>query len=122
MISFTVETDGRLPSGEALGDAIEAVDVATGGAPLYFMVNCAHPTHFDAVVAAGGAWLLTHAAKAIADRPRPYEVMADAVLRQQPAHGTSFPSTHTAVTLAIVIALFRHRESLNPDTFRLLKW
>jgi membrane-associated phospholipid phosphatase len=40
-----------------------------------------------------------------ADRPRPYEVMADAVLRQQPAHGTSFPSSHTAVTLAVVIAL-----------------
>jgi membrane-associated phospholipid phosphatase len=44
-------------------------------------------------------------AKAIADRPRPYEVMADAVLRQQPAHGTSFPSSHTAVTVAVVIAL-----------------
>ena len=56
-------------------------------------------------VAAGAAWLLTHVAKAIADRPRPYAVVADAVLRQQPAHGTSFPSTHTAVTLAIVIAL-----------------
>ena len=57
VVSFTVETDGRLPSGEALGDAIEAVDAASGGAPLYFMVNCAHPTHFDAVVAAGGAWV-----------------------------------------------------------------
>jgi undecaprenyl-diphosphatase len=56
-------------------------------------------------VAAGAAWLLVHVAKAIADRPRPYEVMADAVLRQQPAHGTSFPSSHTAVTLAIAIAL-----------------
>jgi membrane-associated phospholipid phosphatase len=55
--------------------------------------------------AAGTAWALAHAAKAIADRPRPYEVMADAVLRQQPAHGTSFPSSHTAVTLAVVIAL-----------------
>jgi undecaprenyl-diphosphatase len=56
--------------------------------------------------AAGGtAWLLAHAAKAIADRPRPYQVMADAVLRQQPAHGTSFPSSHTAVTFAIAIAL-----------------
>jgi undecaprenyl-diphosphatase len=31
--------------------------------------------------------------------------MADAVLRQQPAHGTSFPSSHTAVTVAVVIAL-----------------
>jgi undecaprenyl-diphosphatase len=56
-------------------------------------------------VAAVAAWLLAHAAKAIADRPRPYEVMADAVLRQQPAHGTSFPSSHTAVTLAIALAL-----------------
>jgi membrane-associated phospholipid phosphatase len=56
-------------------------------------------------VAAGAAWLLANAAKAIADRPRPYEVMADAVLRQQPAHGTSFPSSHTAVTLAVAIAL-----------------
>jgi membrane-associated phospholipid phosphatase len=56
--------------------------------------------------AAGGvAWLLAHAAKAVADRPRPYQVMADAVLRQQPAHGTSFPSSHTAVTLAVAIAL-----------------
>ena len=41
--------------------------------------------------AAGVAWLLAHVAKAIADRSRPYQVMADAVLRQQPAHGTSFP-------------------------------
>jgi membrane-associated phospholipid phosphatase len=56
-------------------------------------------------VAAGAALLLAHVAKAIADRPRPYEVMADAVLRQPPAHGMSFPSSHTAVTLAIAIAL-----------------
>jgi undecaprenyl-diphosphatase len=57
------------------------------------------------VAAAVAAWLLAHAAKAIADRPRPYQVMADAVLRQAPAHGTSFPSSHTAVTLAVAIAL-----------------
>jgi PAP2 superfamily len=56
-------------------------------------------------VAAGAAWVLAHVAKAIADRPRPYEVMTDAVLRQQPAHGTSYPSSHTAVTVAVVIAL-----------------
>src|SRR6516225_10043122 len=55
--------------------------------------------------AAGLAWALANAAKAIADRPRPYEVITDAVLRQQPAHGTSFPSSHTAVTVAVVIAL-----------------
>ena len=56
-------------------------------------------------VAAGAAWALANVAKVIADRPRPYEVMADAVLRQQPAHGTSFPSSHTAVALAVVIVL-----------------
>jgi membrane-associated phospholipid phosphatase len=56
-------------------------------------------------LAAGTAWPLAHVAKAAADRPRPYEVMADAVLRQQPAHGTSFPSSHTAVTLAVAITL-----------------
>ena len=45
MVSFTVETDGRLPDGSSLGDAIEAVDAATGGSAEAFMVNCAHPTH-----------------------------------------------------------------------------
>ncbi len=45
VISFTLETDGRLPSGEALTEAIVAVDAATGAAAAYFMVNCAHPTH-----------------------------------------------------------------------------
>jgi membrane-associated phospholipid phosphatase len=56
-------------------------------------------------VAAGIAWLLVHSAKSIADRPRPYAVVAGPVLRQEPAHGTSFPSSHTAVTLAVAIAL-----------------
>jgi S-methylmethionine-dependent homocysteine/selenocysteine methylase len=55
VISFTVETDGRLPSGQALGEAIEEVDRATDGAAAYFMVNCAHPTHFVEVLE--GPWL-----------------------------------------------------------------
>jgi homocysteine S-methyltransferase len=55
-ISFTLETDGRLPSGQALSDAIQQVDDATGGAPAYFMLNCAHPTHFEAVLEPGAAW------------------------------------------------------------------
>lgn len=50
-VSFTVETDGRLPTGQVLGDAIAEVDAATGNAPAYFMINCAHPTHFEAVLA-----------------------------------------------------------------------
>jgi S-methylmethionine-dependent homocysteine/selenocysteine methylase len=49
-ISFTVETDGRLPSGDTLRAAIEAVDAATHAAPVYYMINCAHPTHFDGVL------------------------------------------------------------------------
>lgn len=56
-ISFTVETDGHLVGGEHLREAIEAVDEATGSVPAYFMVNCAHPTHFANVLAEGGAWL-----------------------------------------------------------------
>lgn len=52
-VSFTVETDGTLPSGETLADAIHATDAATGGAPAYYMVNCAHPTHFRDVLAGG---------------------------------------------------------------------
>lgn len=54
-ISFTVETDGRLPDGTPLLDAIAAVDQATGNAPAYFMVNCAHPEHFGDALDAGNA-------------------------------------------------------------------
>jgi homocysteine S-methyltransferase len=57
VISFTVETDGRLPSGQALGEAIEQVDRDTGAAAAYFMVNCAHPTHFAHVLEDGAPWL-----------------------------------------------------------------
>jgi len=53
VISFTVETNGRLPSGESLAEAIESVDAATGAGPAYYMINCAHPTHFEAVVGSG---------------------------------------------------------------------
>ncbi len=56
-ISFTVETDGRLPSGQALGGAIQQVDDATDGGPAYYMINCAHPTHFEDAVAGGEPWL-----------------------------------------------------------------
>ena len=54
VIGFTVETDGRLPSGQALRSAIEQVDADT--APLHFMVNCAHPTHFAHVLDDEGPW------------------------------------------------------------------
>ncbi|MDR6955617.1 S-methylmethionine-dependent homocysteine/selenocysteine methylase [Ancylobacter sp. 3268] len=57
VISFTLETDGRLPSGQNLREAVEQVDAESGGAPAYFMINCAHPTHFESLIAAGGDWL-----------------------------------------------------------------
>lgn len=56
-VSFTLETDGRLPTGQPLGEAVEAVDAATGGAPAYFMINCAHPTHFESVLGGGEPWI-----------------------------------------------------------------
>jgi S-methylmethionine-dependent homocysteine/selenocysteine methylase len=56
VISFTVETDGRLPSGQSLREAIEQVDDQTRGAVAYFMINCAHPTHFAHVLEGDGDW------------------------------------------------------------------
>jgi S-methylmethionine-dependent homocysteine/selenocysteine methylase len=56
-LSFTVETDGRLPTGDSLQVAVDQIDDATAGYPAYYMVNCAHPTHFDHVLSGDGAWL-----------------------------------------------------------------
>jgi len=56
-ISFTVETDGNLPTGQTLKAAIEHVDAATSGYASYYMINCAHPTHFEHVLTDGGEWL-----------------------------------------------------------------
>ncbi len=57
VISFTVETDGRLPTGQTLENAISQVDAATDHAPAYYMINCAHPTHFATVLKVGEPWL-----------------------------------------------------------------
>ena len=46
VISFTLETDGKLPSGQSLHEAIQQLDQETNAYPSYYMVNCAHPTHF----------------------------------------------------------------------------
>ncbi len=54
VVSFTVETDGRLPTGQPLGEAVEVVDDATAGLAQYFMVNCAHPDHFASTLE--GPW------------------------------------------------------------------
>lgn len=55
-LAFTVETDGRLPTGQTLAEAIDQVDAATENGPLYYMISCAHPTHFDEVLRTGGDW------------------------------------------------------------------
>jgi S-methylmethionine-dependent homocysteine/selenocysteine methylase len=56
-ISFTVETDGRLPSGQDLGAAIEQVDADPESEVAYYMINCAHPTHFESLLEADDRWL-----------------------------------------------------------------
>ncbi|MEQ8849722.1 homocysteine S-methyltransferase family protein [Botrimarina sp.] len=55
-ISFTVETDGRLPTGQPLGDAIQQVDEETDAAPAYYMINCAHPAHFADTLDPSAPW------------------------------------------------------------------
>ncbi len=49
-IAFTLETDGRLPSGQPLDEAIAEVDEATDATPIYYMINCAHPDHFHYIL------------------------------------------------------------------------
>jgi S-methylmethionine-dependent homocysteine/selenocysteine methylase len=56
VISFTVETDGRLPTGQALRAAIEQVDARTGAYPAYYMINCAHPSHFEGMLGPEEPW------------------------------------------------------------------
>ena len=56
VISFTVETDGQLPTGQSLEVAVEQVDAATNNGPACYMINCAHTTHFEDALAAGEQW------------------------------------------------------------------
>jgi homocysteine S-methyltransferase len=56
VISFTVETDGRLPTGDSLRSAIEAVDRASDASPAYYMINCAHPSHIERALDEDGNW------------------------------------------------------------------
>lgn len=56
-ISFTVETDGKLVGGSSLREAVEAVDRETDASPAYYMINCAHPTHFEQALSANEPWI-----------------------------------------------------------------
>ena len=57
VMSFTTETDGRIPTGQTLGEAIREVDALTNGGPVYYMINCAHPTHFEHALKTGEDWV-----------------------------------------------------------------
>ncbi|MEO1140266.1 MAG: homocysteine S-methyltransferase family protein [Pseudomonadota bacterium] len=57
-LAFTVETDGRLPSGQTLGDAIREIDADPSGGPSYYMINCAHPDHFRSALRSQEDWPL----------------------------------------------------------------
>ncbi|MEM9637478.1 MAG: homocysteine S-methyltransferase family protein [Pseudomonadota bacterium] len=56
VVSFTVETDGKLPTGQHLSEAIAETDAESDVAPAYYMINCAHPDHFRDVLGSGG-WI-----------------------------------------------------------------
>jgi S-methylmethionine-dependent homocysteine/selenocysteine methylase len=56
-IAFTVETDGRLPTGQGLDEAIIEVDELTRTGPAYYMINCAHPSHFDSRLGGKAPWI-----------------------------------------------------------------
>ena len=78
-LSFTVETDGKLPTGQTLEEAIEQVERSTSRYPLYYMINCAHPTHFDGVLKRGPRWVdRIHGLRANASR------MSHAELNESP--------------------------------------
>jgi homocysteine S-methyltransferase len=55
-ISFTLETDGRLPSGDALSEAIQRTDTETGSYAAYYMINCVHPTYAEPALVDPGPW------------------------------------------------------------------
>jgi len=57
VVSFTVETDGRLPDGSSLREAILATELATGSSPAHYLVNCAHPAHLAPALVEGGEWI-----------------------------------------------------------------
>lgn len=57
VLSFTLETNGKLPTGQSLKNAIQQVEDDTDNYPSYYKINCAHPSHFEKIVATGEPWL-----------------------------------------------------------------
>jgi homocysteine S-methyltransferase len=79
-ISFTTETDGRLPDRTSLAEAIAVVDVSTGHAPAYFGINCAHPSHFDSVLPDGATGARLRCIRANASKKSHAEIDASPTL------------------------------------------
>jgi S-methylmethionine-dependent homocysteine/selenocysteine methylase len=92
-MGLTVETDGRLPTGQPLGDAIAEID-ASGAPPAYFMINCAHPDHFRDVLAAGGAWR-TRIGAIRANASRLSHAELDAATELDPGDPVSLATDHS---------------------------
>ena len=98
-ISFTVETDGRLPTGQPLQDAIEQVDDETGGYPAYYMLNCAHPPHSENVLGAGSSLKRdrTRAGERLAQEPRGAQRVGDARHRRSRGAGARITPRSSAL-------------------------
>lgn len=85
-LSFTVETDGRLPTGQPLKEALEQVDEITAKYPVYYMINCAHPSHFEGVLDESAPWTKRiHGLRANASR------MSHAELNESPTLDSGNP-------------------------------
>ena len=87
VVSFTVETDGKLPSGTLLADAVRSVDEETDSFPAYYMINCAHPSHFESALAEDDtSWPRLRGIRANASRMSHAELdVADALDRGDPS-------------------------------------
>jgi S-methylmethionine-dependent homocysteine/selenocysteine methylase len=104
VIAFTVETDGGLPTGQSLRDAVAQVEAATKAAPAYYMINCAHPTHFDGVLAVREPWL---------DRIRGLRANASAKSHAELNESTELDAGNPAELGAQYAALRRRLPNLN---------
>lgn len=104
VISFTVEINGKLIDGTTLRAAIETTDEATSVSPAYYMVNCAHPIHFEQALERDEAWVTRiHGVRANASAKSHAELdesdtldigdMAD-LSRRYSALMRAFPSMH----------------------------
>jgi len=93
VLSFTVETDGKLPDGSTLAAAIQTVDDATDAYPAYYMINCAHPSHFASVLDSDAQWATrVRAVRANASRKSHAEL--DAATELDPGDPIAFGREH----------------------------